>query len=94
MIAPAHQEGFEFRPEADRLMMVAQLVQGLDLRQLIQTSQRVDTLGPILDPTRWQGSKHEHRKIAELAGLLRPFQERAAEIIAEAKAQLQAKEGA
>lgn len=94
MIAPAHQEGFKYRPEADRLMMVVQLVQGLDLQGLIQASHRVDSMGPLLDPTSWKNSKHNHRKIAELAGLLRPFQARAAEIIAEAKAHLQVQEGA
>lgn len=93
MIAPAHHER-SYESEAGHLMAVAQLVQGVDLKLLIETSSTTDSIGPFLDPTAWHRSKHDHRKVAELAALLQPFQRRAQEIIEEAKVQQLAREGA
>ncbi len=70
----------DYPAEAGRLLTVAALVQGLDLRGLIEVSQRADSVGLFLDPTAWQRSTHDHRAIAELAHLLLPFQKRGKEI--------------
>lgn len=84
----------EYDAEAQRLLTIAFLVQGLELELLIATSARADSLGPILDPTAWQRSSHDHRHIAELAGLLRPFQKRSKEVLDDIAAKARAQESA
>jgi len=77
-----------YEVEAQRVMAVAQLVQGIDLDLVVQIASRADSIMPIVDPTAWKNSSGEYRKVAELAGLLQPFQRRAAEIIQEAEAKM------
>ena len=83
-----------FQIEAERILMIGQLVQGMQLKEVIETSARSDAFMPIFDPTAWMRSSQDHRKIAALAELLLPFQRAAAKLIQEReKAPVKVEEG-
>jgi hypothetical protein len=63
---------FDFLIQADRLVLAAQLLSEVDLNYLLSEVNRADTLGPILDPTRYRdalnrGSMHAIARLAQSA---------------------------
>lgn len=49
--APHHEEPFDFRIEADRLILAAGFVADIPAKRILAEIERAQTLGPILDPT-------------------------------------------
>lgn len=75
--APRLNETRDFRVEADRLMLVAQFLDGIDLKFIQENVTRVDTLGPLIEPTKYRDAlqRGDMHAVADLARSLREAQE-------------------
>jgi hypothetical protein len=61
---------FDFVFEADRLVLAAKLLAEVDAAELLRHISRAHTLGPILDPTRYQAALHRG-SLDQIAALAR-----------------------
>ncbi len=65
-------DSFDFRVEADRLVIVVAALANVDLAGIRASISTADALGPILDPTAYMkalhgGGMHEIERLADLA---------------------------
>lgn len=69
---PRLNETRDFRVEADRLMLVGQFLDGIDLEFIQANVTRADTLGPLLEPTKYRDALQsgDMHAVADLAGAL------------------------
>ncbi len=54
----------EYRRHLDRLVLVADCIEGEPLSEMLAASERADALGPIVDPMRWMKGRDRNRHIA------------------------------
>lgn len=60
---------FDFKTEADRLILAVSVLSQIDLAQIVSTVDRADSLGPILMPSEFQRSSGDMHEVAQLARL-------------------------
>lgn len=58
-----------------QVLLIAQLVQGLDLDEFLRSINWADTVGPIVDPTLWMRGSKNMAFIEELARAASRFKE-------------------
>lgn len=73
----------EYTEQANLLLAYVHIIATaeIDLDWLIETARYTDAVGPIVDPSAFQRSTADYRTVAELARLLKPFRERAVELL-------------
>lgn len=75
---------FDFKAEADKMLLAARFLADLDLDSITETAERAHSLGPIVDPTAYRDALQsgDLEAVAALAAALKPaakiFRERIA----------------
>lgn len=91
--APERITAEEFELVRQQVIVFAQLVADLPLSAYVREVDRIDAIGPILDPTLYRNGQDQMHEIADLVRALVPFQKAGAAFKAKMVAALAKAEG-
>jgi hypothetical protein len=75
----------EYLETQQKVVLFANMVKDLPLKEFIELADRADAIGPIMDPTLWRNGHENLDIIRRLAGKLRSFQVEAVNVLEESK---------
>ncbi len=67
----------EYLELQQRIILLANLVKGMPLKEFIEAAEKADVVGPFVDPTLWRLANENLAVIIDLARRLLKFQEKA-----------------
>lgn len=75
----------EYQQTQEQIVLLANLVRQMPLKEFIEDADRAAAIGPILDPTLWRAGSKNLGTIMDLARSLREFQSKVTHILGEAQ---------